>query len=114
MPPFSFQALVRAEARTQAAAQAFLVAASQAARSDMAAWDGWAEILQSVFLYSAVPMGMQRVANVERAQMLVESGSRAALQQFLAAWQSMLHDASRLPDCKGLIRWAIDVDPTLV
>ncbi len=114
MPPFSFQALVRAEARTQAAAQAFLVAASQAARSDMAAWDGWAAILQSVFLYSAVPMGMQRVANVERAQMLVESGSRSALQQFLAAWQSMLHDASRLPACKGLIRWAIDVDPTLV
>ena len=114
MPPFSFQALVRAEARTQEAAQAFLVAASAAARSEMAAWEGWAEILQAVFLYSAVPMGMQRVANVERAQMLVESASRGALQKFLAAWQPILHSSRKLPACKGLIRWAIDVDPVLV
>ena len=114
MPPFSFQALVRAEARTQEAAQAFLVAASAAARSEMAAWDGWGEILQAVFLYSAVPMGMQRVANVERAQMLVESSNRGALQKFLAAWQPILHNSRKLPACKGLIRWAIDVDPVLV
>ena len=114
MPPFSFQALVRAEARTQEAAQAFLVAASAAARSEMAAWEGWAEILQDVFLYSAVPMGMQRVANVERAQMLVESANRGALQKFLAAWQRILHSSRKLPACKGLIRWAIDVDPVLV
>ena len=114
MPPFSFQALVRAEARTQEAAQAFLVAASAAARSEMAAWDGWADILQAVFLYSAVPMGMQRVANVERAQMLVESANRGALQKFLAAWQPILHSSRKLPACKGLIRWAIDVDPVLV
>lgn len=114
MPPFSFQALVRAEARTQEAAQAFLVAAGAAARSEMAAWDGWGEILQAVFLYSAVPMGMQRVANVERAQMLVESTNRGALQKFLAAWQPILHSSRKLPACKGLIRWAIDVDPVLV
>ena len=114
MPPFSFQALVRAEARTQEAAQAFLVAASAAARSEMAAWEGWTEILQAVFLYSAVPMGMQRVANVERAQMLVESANRGALQKFLAAWQPILHSRRKLPACKGLIRWAIDVDPVLV
>jgi primosomal protein N' (replication factor Y) len=114
MPPFSFQALVRAEARTQEAAQAFLVASSAAARSEMAAWDGWGEILQAVFLYSAVPMGMQRVANVERAQMLVESSNRGALQKFLAAWQPILHTSRKLPACKGLIRWAIDVDPVLV
>ena len=114
MPPFSFQALVRAEARTQEAAQAFLVAASAAARSEMAGWEGWTEILQAVFLYSAVPMGMQRVANVERAQMLVESANRGALQKFLAAWQPILHSSRKLPACKGLIRWAIDVDPVLV
>ncbi len=114
MPPFSFQALVRAEARTQEAAQAFLVAASAAARSEMAAWEGWGDILQSVFLYSAVPMGMQRVANVERAQMLVESANRAALQKFLSAWQPILRRSRKLPACKGLIRWAIDVDPALV
>ena len=102
MPPFAFQALVRAEARTQAAAQAWL----QAAR------DG-AESLNPggrVQLYAPVPMGMQRVANVERAQLLVESASRPALQRFLASWQEVLH-ALHEP---GLIRWAVDVDPLAV
>jgi len=51
------------------------------------------------------------VANVERAQMLVESDSRAALQRFLAAWQPVLHALRRTPEGKGVIRWLIDVDP---
>ncbi len=111
MPPFSAQALVRAEARTQEAAQAFLNLARQAALSDMAQWPGWDVVLEQVFVYPAVPMTIQRVANVERAQMLVESPSRAALQKFLAAWHDVLHATRAAPDCKGLIRWAVDVDP---
>ena len=80
----------------------------------MAAWEGWGEVLQSVYLYPAVPMGMQRVANVERAQMLVESANRGVLQKFLAAWQPILHRSRKLPASKGLLRWAVDVDPALV
>ena len=114
MPPFSFQALVRAEARSQEAAQAFLNAASANARQDMAAWEGWADVLAQVTLYSAVPMAIARVANVERAQMLVESPSRSALQRFLTAWQAVLHATRSQPECKGLIRWAIDVDPLAI
>jgi primosomal protein N' (replication factor Y) len=111
MPPFSAQALVRAEARTQEAAQAFLTLARAAALDDMAQWPGWAPILEQVFVYPAVPMTIQRVANVERAQMLVESPSRAALQKFLSAWHDVLHATRPDPACKGLIRWAVDVDP---
>ena len=114
MPPFSAQALVRAEARTQEAAQAFLNRARHAALEDMAAWPGWAPILEQVSVYPAVPMAMQRVANVERAQMLVESPSRAALQAFLAAWHDVLHASRADPACKGLIRWAVDVDPVAI
>jgi primosomal protein N' (replication factor Y) len=114
MPPFSFQALVRAEARSQEAAQAFLTAASANARQDMATWDGWSDVLENVTLYSAVPMAIARVANVERAQMLVESPSRGALQRFLAGWQGVLHATRAQPECKGLIRWAIDVDPLAI
>ena len=106
MPPFSYQALVRAEARTQAVAQAFLNAAS-AAGADLVGAD-------RVFRFSAVPMAMQRVANVERAQMLLESDSRSALQAFLSAWQTTLHQARTLPEHKGLIRWAVDVDPQAI
>jgi primosomal protein N' (replication factor Y) (superfamily II helicase) len=102
MPPFGFQALVRAEARTQEAAQAFLKTASAAALL--------LEGADRVTLYSAVPMSIQRVANVERAQMLVESASRIALQHFLAAWRPVLQSTRE----KGLIRWAIDVDPLAI
>ena len=114
LPPFTAQALVRAEARTQEVAQAFLNAASSTARRDMAQWEGWAPVLDQITLYPAVPMSIQRVANIERAQMLVESPSRAALQQFLTAWQAVLHATRQGPDGKGLIRWAVDIDPLAI
>lgn len=102
MPPFGYQALVRADARTQEVAQAFLNAASAQAAGLPDA--------DRVTLYSAVPMTVQRVANVERAQMLIESQHRIALQRFLAAWQPVLHATRE----KGLIRWAVDVDPLTI
>ena len=106
LPPFTFQALVRAEARSQEAAQDFLNAAREAG-------DTWlAELELAVTLYPAVPMSMQRVANVERAQMLIESGSRRALQHFLAAWQADLQHLRA--SHKAVLRWAIDVDPLAI
>ena len=106
LPPYSFQALVRAEARTQETAQAFLNAASTFGTEAAAALN--------VTLYPAVPMSVQRVANVERAQMLIESPSRAALQRFLAGWHEVLHEMRQGPEGKGLIRWAVDVDPLTI
>ncbi len=114
MPPFSAQALVRADAKTQEAAQAFLNAARTFAQTEMLEWEGWAPVLDQLTLYPAVPMTIQRIANVERAQMLIESPSRAALQQFLNGWQNVLHATRSQPECKGLIRWAIDVDPLAI
>ncbi|WP_313315782.1 primosomal protein N' [Pulveribacter sp.] len=106
MPPFAYQALVRADARTQEAAQGFLTAAAEAAR--VAQLQG----LEQVFLFPPVPLTIQRVAGVERAQMLLESPSRAALQHFLAAWQALLH--AERPRHKGLVRWLVDVDPQAI
>jgi primosomal protein N' (replication factor Y) len=106
LPPFSFQALVRAEARSQETAQGFLQAASASGIEAAAAL--------GVTLYPAVPMSVQRVANVERAQMLIESPSRAALQRFLAGWHEVLHEVRQGPEGKGLIRWAVDVDPLTI
>ncbi|MEO8024039.1 primosomal protein N' [Polaromonas sp.] len=105
MSPFGFSALVRAEAREQATAQAFLNAAAEAAQTQQLPG------MEAVTPYPAVPMTIQRVANIERAQMLVESPSRAALQRFLAAWQPLLHQTRQQTEFKSLIRWAIDVDP---
>ncbi|RYF26909.1 MAG: primosomal protein N' [Comamonadaceae bacterium] len=108
MPPFAYQALVRADARTQEVAQAFLTAASAAAR------ESGLPGMEHVFLFPPVPLAIQRVANVERAQMLLESASRAALQRFLAAWQPVLHATRAAPEHKGLIRWLVDVDPLAI
>lgn len=109
MPPFAFQALIRADARTQEVAQGFLTAASAAAHAQ-----GLPGLGQHVTLYPAVPLAIQRVANVERAQMLLESDNRPALQHFLAAWQVLLHALRRQPEHKGLVRWLVDVDPLAI
>jgi primosomal protein N' (replication factor Y) len=106
MPPFGAQALLRADAKTQAAAQAFLnLAAEQAATLPLR---------DAITIYPAVPLTIQRVAHVERAQMLVECASRAALQRFLASWQPVLHATRSAPQARGLVRWAVDVDPLTI
>ena len=108
LSPFGFSALVRAEAKTQDIAQGFLNAASSTATTDqLTAWD-------QVTAYPAVPMAIQRIANVERAQMLVESGSRTALQRFLSAWQPVLLETRRQAEFKSLIRWGVYVDPMVI
>jgi primosomal protein N' (replication factor Y) len=101
LPPHAHLALVRAEARSQEAAQAWLSAAA-----------GLAEPPEGVTIYPPVPMGVPRVANVERAQMLVESASRPLLQRFLAQWCPGLH--ALRGEHKGLLRWAVDVDPLAI
>jgi primosomal protein N' (replication factor Y) (superfamily II helicase) len=101
LPPFSYQALLRAEARSQEAAQAFLASAQEAAQ---------ALLPESVTVYPPLPMSLQRVADVERAQMLIEGHLRPELQRFLASWLQALRQSKP----KGLIRFALDVDPILI
>ncbi len=108
MSPFGFSALIRAEAKTQEVALGFLNTASSAAQA--AQLEGHAQVTA----YPAVPMTIQRVANIERAQMLVESNSRTALQRFLNAWQPVLFETRKQAEFKSLIRWAIDVDPIAI
>ncbi|MFO1271306.1 MAG: primosomal protein N' [Rubrivivax sp.] len=101
LPPFSHLALLRAEAKSAAVAAAFLQDASALAGGE-----------EGLTLYPPVPPAVSRVADVERMQMLVESASRPLLQRFLAGWLPQL-----LPlraQHKGLIRWAVDVDPLAI
>ena len=114
MPPFSAQALVRAEARQQEAAQAFLNAAREAGEALLAGMPNHAGLGpgEGLTLFTAVPMSLQRVANVERAQMLIESPSRALLQRFLSQWHPLLHSLRQ--QHRQVIRWAVDVDPQAI
>jgi primosomal protein N' (replication factor Y) len=101
-PPFSFQCLLRAEAKTMEQSLAFLAAARAAAEPLAAGSER-----SSVDLYDPVPMRLSRLMSLERAQLLVESRSRPALQSFLAAWGAALHDLKAPRD----LRWHLDVDP---
>jgi primosomal protein N' (replication factor Y) len=59
-----------------------------------------------------VPAPVARVADVERMQMLVESGSRGALQRLLGTWLPELNALRGRH--KGVLRWAVDVDPVAI
>jgi len=107
LPPFSHLAVLRAEAKTAAAARGFLTkAAAQAAPLAEA---------HGATVYAPVPLAVARVADVERMQMLVESASRPALQAMLAAWLPAL-DALRNARSgeDRILRWAVDVDPLTI
>ena len=108
LPPYAHLALLRADARSAAAARDFLLAATDVA----SALDGAGEVM----FYPPVPASVARVADVERMQMLVESPSRAALQRVLARWLPQLHAlraAHRGAD-ERILRWAVDVDPLAI
>jgi primosomal protein N' (replication factor Y) len=104
LPPFAHRALLRAEARDAAVATTFLRQAAEFA----AAMPESAQVM----VYPPVPPAISRVANIERMQMLVESGARSRLQRFLAAWLPRLHE--QRASFKGLARWAVDVDPLAI
>jgi primosomal protein N' (replication factor Y) len=100
--------VLRAEAKTSAAARGFLVAAAELAPA--------AESGDEVMVYAPVPLAIARVADVERMQMLVESRSRQALQAMLRAWLpllSTLRQERNAPE-QRLLRWAVDVDPLTI
>ena len=114
LPPFSHQALLRADAREQAVAQGFLNAARETLEAWLSGEEGGMATLEQVSLYPAVPMGLQKVADVERAQMLIESPSRKHLHRVLSRLQDVLHTLRSDPAHKGLIRWLVDVDPQAI
>ena len=58
-----------------------------------------------VTINDPIPMSMTRVYNVDRAQLLLESSSRPALQAFLKEW------LSELRAMKSRVKWSLEVDP---
>ncbi len=97
MPPFSYLALLRVEARTAGHALRF---------ADQALEMGRALQTVQVTLLDAVPAPLERKAGWERAQVLVQSKSRTALQRFVTTWQPLLQQTA-----PRNLRWLIDIDP---
>jgi primosomal protein N' (replication factor Y) len=98
LPPYMYQALLRAEAPELATAIAFLEEARNLKLEMRPPFD-------VITINDPIPMTMTRVHNVDRAQLLVESPSRPALQAFLKQWLSLLRAM------KSRVRWSLEVDP---
>jgi len=113
LPPYRFQALLRAEAATQAEALAFLARGrelgealqSQATPRGLARASAGALRDDAVALLDPVPMAMSRLAGRERAQLLVEANARPPLHAFLRDWLATLREL------RSQVRWQLDVDP---
>jgi primosomal protein N' (replication factor Y) len=94
-PPYLFEAALRAEAPKRDTTMQFLrEAAAMAAVPD------------EVRVFDPVPNTLTRRAGLERAQLLVQSASRPALQAFLAELTEKLFAQARRD-----VRWHLDVDP---
>ncbi|MFT4045716.1 MAG: primosomal protein N' [Solimonas sp.] len=96
LPPYAHLALLRAEAQDAALPLRFL----RAARALYAPF-------ADVQTMEPIPSGMERRAGFTRAQLLLQSDGRAALQRALAATVPRLGE---LPDARR-VRWSVDVDP---
>jgi primosomal protein N' (replication factor Y) len=93
LPPFLYQALLRAEARELPVALDFLQQAAECVEHP------------GITINDPIPMTVTRVANVDRAQLLIESPSRPALQAFLKVWVATLRGI------KTRAKWTLEVDP---
>ena len=94
-PPSLFEAALRAESGKLDDAMTFLRRAADFVAPP-----------EGVRIFDPVPNIITRRANVERAQLLVQSRSRPAMQAFLQAWsESLFAHAPRN------VRWHLDVDP---
>ena len=95
-PPYVFEAVLRAEAPGSKSVLEFLSRARDLAPTDQ----------EQLMIFDPVPMSVARIANRDRAQLLVQSYSRPALQTFLSGWTEALAK-ERAPG----LRWHLDVDP---
>jgi len=98
-PPFVYQALLRAEAHSFKVVMDFLSAAHQQARSMLNTY-------KNIEIFDPVPAAMTRLKGMERAHLLVQSGTRMSLQLFLMQWSRQIDTLST-----HKVRWVLDVDP---
>ncbi|HEU4350470.1 MAG TPA: primosomal protein N' [Burkholderiales bacterium] len=94
-PPFVFEAALRAEAPKLETALAFLKDAAASVRAP-----------DEVRIFDPVPHLLTRRADLERAQLVMQSASRVALQEFLTGLSKMLFE-----EAPRHVRWHLDVDP---
>ena len=95
LPPFSHIAIIRAEASNPGRAEAFLQLAQQT------------PTIEQVSSFGPFPAPMEKKAGVYRSHLILQSGKRPLLQQFLSQFCLQLEHHP----LANKVRWSIDVDP---
>jgi primosomal protein N' (replication factor Y) len=110
-PPYAFMAVLRAEAPTEAAVQAFLRESRDGllrttAAIEQASLTGSVPA-HAVSVYGPLPAPMARRAGRARGQLHLIAAQRPSLQGALNAWVPQLHALKTARK----VRWSLDVDP---
>jgi len=103
LPPFRYQALVRAQAKQQSAAEQFM----RGVKGLVEAWMR-EHCDEDLRCYDPVPMLISRVDHWHRLQLLLDAGQRRSLHKALQALRLSL---SRPETGASKLRWQIDIDP---
>ena len=98
LPPYSYMALLRAEAVDAGQPLTFLKEAKELAL-------GYA--LEGVEFWGPLPSPMEKRAGRYRAQLFIQSSERATLHRLLTPWLAELEKSRQ----GRKVRWSIDVDP---
>jgi primosomal protein N' (replication factor Y) len=108
LPPYSYQALIHAEAKNISTAIQFLTDIKKTVRSA-------SDFPGGVRVYDPVPKSIVRVSGMERAQLVIEGDSRKNLQQALMQLDHVLRGLSQgRISVGGRVRWLIERDPLLI
>ena len=95
-PPYAHLALLRGEAKSPAASEAFLTAALRCAGEP-----------EGIAIVGPMPAPMPRRAGFHRSQVLLSAEDRPLLHTFLATWIAQI----RSLDETRKVRWSLDIDP---
>ncbi|SNX28823.1 replication restart DNA helicase PriA [Polynucleobacter meluiroseus] len=108
LPPYTYQALVHAEARSLDKAIEFLSALKGRLKDQ-------GLMAKDLKIHDPVPKTMMRVAGSERAQLVIESANRKILQKTLEIIDQQLRQESTGRISKASrIRWLIERDPIAI
>ena len=108
LPPFSYQALVHAQAKQKTEALAWLNNAKQFLQKA-------AHLKTGITIFDPVPKSIARLGGWERSQLLIESRHRASLQELLNELEHYFRQQSIGRISKvGKVRWSIERDPLFV
>ena len=108
LPPFTYQGLVHAEAKSLEKALGFLNELKARLKQH-------GMVPKDVYVYDPVPKTVMRVAGSERAQLVIESTNRKLLQEILENIDRDLRQQSQGRISKvSRIRWLVERDPIAI